>query len=568
VGVPLPVLLLIVSAAPCVRSAAPLDTLWFGGRDPVTGLAVPGGVWDFEDGAAQGWTSADLTFEPVFFTHVTADSHAAHGDPASCVIGAAGSTGSMWCGAHEDYARGLCWPGGQGYSNHWFQELSKRFIYGGSGDVTLEFDYFVDSEEGYDFTYVYVRDAAGGMSEPLNTSANPDADGRGYSGSVPEGSNIGTPTAPAHDTIVIPESLLPDSPGEPFDIVFRFDSDPLVSDGRDEYSGYLDTIYGACGADNITVTGETLDDQSDFEPTGVAGEETDGWIPWVWPATGTLMRVRPLGEIDPIEDPEGCRLEEFVLLAANTDEGALPHPPRQHERLISNTIPLPDPGSFDTLVLRFDGYFYEPTMAYPCDLQVGLYYYPWICPETGEAMWNPDLTLSDLPESPRCRRATVDLTDQIPSGSDAPESLKVVFEYVRVCPGDEFCNSNDPTLDNPYWDNLRLGFTQTALSTDPGIGPASAPRATALLGGAPNAFNRGTTIRYTLAQGCAVRIAIYDLGGTLVRTLATGRHEGAGAHAVRWDGTRDDGARAASGIYFVRLEAGDAVEADRIALAR
>ena len=44
-----------------LHARSSLDTVWFGGLDPATGTAIRGGVWDFEDGTLQGWTSVDLT---------------------------------------------------------------------------------------------------------------------------------------------------------------------------------------------------------------------------------------------------------------------------------------------------------------------------------------------------------------------------------------------------------------------------------------------------------------------------------------------------------------------------
>jgi hypothetical protein len=70
----------------------------------------------------------------------------------------------------------------------------------------------------------------------------------------------------------------------------------------------------------------------------------------------------------------------------------------------------------------------------------------------------------------------------------------------------------------------------------------------------PNPFNPSTTIAYTLAGRSQVAIRVYDLAGRVVRTLVDGE-AGPGEHKVVWDGTTDAGQRAASGVYFVRMEA-------------
>jgi len=70
----------------------------------------------------------------------------------------------------------------------------------------------------------------------------------------------------------------------------------------------------------------------------------------------------------------------------------------------------------------------------------------------------------------------------------------------------------------------------------------------------PNPFNPATEIGYSLAVGAHVALRVYDVAGRLVRTLVDETRE-AGPHAVTWNGTTDTGARAASGVYFVRMEA-------------
>lgn len=69
----------------------------------------------------------------------------------------------------------------------------------------------------------------------------------------------------------------------------------------------------------------------------------------------------------------------------------------------------------------------------------------------------------------------------------------------------------------------------------------------------PNPFRSGTTVRFTLPGAGPVRLAVHDLAGRRLRTLASGEWA-AGAHEVRWDGLDERGAPVARGTYFVRLE--------------
>jgi hypothetical protein len=70
----------------------------------------------------------------------------------------------------------------------------------------------------------------------------------------------------------------------------------------------------------------------------------------------------------------------------------------------------------------------------------------------------------------------------------------------------------------------------------------------------PNPFNPRATIEYSVAVSGQVTLRVYDLAGREVRTLVD-RDVEAGEHKVVWDGTADAGRRAASGVYFVKMEA-------------
>ena len=72
----------------------------------------------------------------------------------------------------------------------------------------------------------------------------------------------------------------------------------------------------------------------------------------------------------------------------------------------------------------------------------------------------------------------------------------------------------------------------------------------------PNPFNPKTTIAFNLTSPGDVTLEIYDVAGRRVATLLD-RHMSAGAHVAQWDGKTNDGERAASGVYFYELAAGD-----------
>ena len=84
---------------------------------------------------------------------------------------------------------------------------------------------------------------------------------------------------------------------------------------------------------------------------------------------------------------------------------------------------------------------------------------------------------------------------------------------------------------------------------------------TVLLQNYPNPFNPETWIAYRLAAPADVTLTIYDMGGSVVRTINLG-YQRATAYeskqkAIHWDGRNDNGERVSSGTYFYHLQAGD-----------
>jgi hypothetical protein len=67
----------------------------------------------------------------------------------------------------------------------------------------------------------------------------------------------------------------------------------------------------------------------------------------------------------------------------------------------------------------------------------------------------------------------------------------------------------------------------------------------------PNPFNPTTAIRYQLSAVSHVNLRVFDISGRTVATLAEGMRD-AGPHEVTFDGSG-----LATGLYFVRMQAGD-----------
>jgi len=76
-----------------------------------------------------------------------------------------------------------------------------------------------------------------------------------------------------------------------------------------------------------------------------------------------------------------------------------------------------------------------------------------------------------------------------------------------------------------------------------------------ILSGRPNPFQDATTLTFVnpLEASARTRITVLDPAGRVVATVYDGL-AAPGPHAVRWNGRRDRGGRAASGRYLVRAE--------------
>lgn len=72
----------------------------------------------------------------------------------------------------------------------------------------------------------------------------------------------------------------------------------------------------------------------------------------------------------------------------------------------------------------------------------------------------------------------------------------------------------------------------------------------------PNPFNPETTVRFSLPWEADVRVTVFNDQGQKVATLTDGRL-GPGTFDITWDGTNDNGAPVASGVYLYLVEAPD-----------
>ena len=84
----------------------------------------------------------------------------------------------------------------------------------------------------------------------------------------------------------------------------------------------------------------------------------------------------------------------------------------------------------------------------------------------------------------------------------------------------------------------------------------------------PNPFNPSTNIRFSVPQSEKVHLAIYDIKGSLVKTIVNYEEYNTGTYQATWDGVDQSGKRVASGIYFARLLAGQHLQTIKMNLVK
>jgi flagellar hook assembly protein FlgD len=72
----------------------------------------------------------------------------------------------------------------------------------------------------------------------------------------------------------------------------------------------------------------------------------------------------------------------------------------------------------------------------------------------------------------------------------------------------------------------------------------------------PNPFNTQTCVSFAVAAPQRASLKVYDLKGSIVRTLFDGVVASTDHREVVWDGRDENGHQAPAGVYIYRLEAG------------
>lgn len=115
-----------------------------------------------------------------------------------------------------------------------------------------------------------------------------------------------------------------------------------------------------------------------------------------------------------------------------------------------------------------------------------------------------------------------------------------------------------------FWDEVR--DSQTLILSEDDL-KSNLPDGYTLGQNYANPFNPTTRIEFGIPEQREVRLVVFDMLGRRVRTLVD-QSLPAGNHSVEWDGTDNNGANVASGIYFYRLSAGEFTDTKKMTLLK
>ncbi len=93
------------------------------------------------------------------------------------------------------------------------------------------------------------------------------------------------------------------------------------------------------------------------------------------------------------------------------------------------------------------------------------------------------------------------------------------------------------------------------------------PKEFALSQNYPNPFNPSTRFRVDVAATSQVEVAVFDILGRKIATLLNGE-KAAGSYSMEWNGQDDQGLNVPTGMYFIRMTAGQFTDSRKVTLLK
>ena len=544
------------------------DTTWFGGLNEAEGIAYNSAddgydtaVWTWDAGTAdplEGWMNDDWAFAGgVYFGRVAADSFTVHGDPYVPMF--PGETGQLWLGAHEDEANELGWVAGMGYGNDWCQDaISPPDPMAPAWGTLIDFKYFQDSEDQYDYTSVQILCYQGSTLVQRYEVARLTG-------------KIGSYQSPATFSASVPYSVFSPAP-DMVRLCFHFVSDAAWSD----QDGGYDSEYGAFAADDVSFIVGSMSDWYDFDDDTWFFTTCSGAHGHINVCTETQWSTWILGP-PAVSGP--CYLSGNALYCATGVSGSpFPGHPDGSFECISSAIVDRGPFTSDLgwvhVIARWDPFYYLPASA-ATFIRPAFRYYPYTTLENPTPRWSPPLGEAAWhfgDADPECVHNEITSLSHPDGGTPLPddwECMRLTFELLTDCgsfaiPPDQ-CDEVGRTNGSPVYDNVRVGITgdPAAVGDETDAGGA----ASFLYPARPNPFRHAAAIRFSIAAEGPVRIAITDVAGRHVRTLFDGKAS-AGETVLTWDGKDDRGRSTGPGIFWVEMSAPGYESSKRVVVLR
>lgn len=130
----------------------------------------------------------------------------------------------------------------------------------------------------------------------------------------------------------------------------------------------------------------------------------------------------------------------------------------------------------------------------------------------------------------------------------------------------DWCEGSDQLL-MTYASKGSVGIATSTIELSVELNESSRPTGYVLFQNYPNPFNPTTTIQYQIPKAERVTIAIYNLLGREVRTLADEMQQ-PGLHKIVWDGKDRHGRPVSADVYVVQMQAGEFSRSKKIVLLK
>ena len=437
---------------------------------------------------------------------------------------------SWWCGTTNS-----CWRQGRGYGNNWLCYLERDFPLASwsiDGDaVSLQFDQRYAMERWYDYGYVDVSTDGG---DTWTTEAS-------YTNVGPMGAGV-----PVDWDNVLSHQILDMSAyaGTDIRLRYRFESDSAYSsEDQEDYPSHpvkdgawqLDNIEWAINYTVYWIDDCESSDDNGWEHTDIPGGGQTGVF-----FSRALFNIHNGFRISRPPHPDEPDTEMWMCWAVDSASSLMVD--GQNSWLVSPPI---DIAGVAELTCVWNGW-----VDFPAESNDGgsVFVATNDVHECIEFEGSGDYPLESGPTW------TINVLDWDEyAGNDW---LKVAWATTGGVP------------EPGYEHDVGLLLNRVRIGTPVGTGvPDDEVLATSLIRVYPNPFNPTTTIEYSLASYTRAMLRIVDSSGRVVATLIDGLAGPCDA-TVTWDGMTDGGLRAASGVYFVVMEADGETSTQKMVLLK